>query len=88
MLIKDISQVGASLFVSNIGSEHFIGLAGSGAAIGFAVAAWELNVSLRITENNNAVLGESALAQLLEVWRLNEVFILCCIYFDYIFRAT
>lgn len=38
-------QVGASLFVSNIGSEHFIGLAGSGAAIGFAVGAWEVNVS-------------------------------------------
>lgn len=35
--------IGASLFVSNIGSEHFIGLAGSGAASGLAVAAWELN---------------------------------------------
>ncbi|KAM9172595.1 sodium/myo-inositol cotransporter isoform 1-T2 [Pangshura tecta] len=35
--------VGASLFVSNIGSEHFIGLAGSGAASGFAVGAWEFN---------------------------------------------
>ncbi|XP_076821876.1 sodium/myo-inositol cotransporter-like isoform X1 [Clavelina lepadiformis] len=35
--------VGASLFVSNIGSEHFIGLAGSGAAIGIAVGAWEVN---------------------------------------------
>ncbi|CAN0350995.1 unnamed protein product [Lampetra planeri] len=38
--------VGASLFVSNIGSEHFIGLAGSGAASGLAVAAWELNALL------------------------------------------
>jgi uncharacterized sodium:solute symporter family permease YidK len=38
-------QVGASLFVSNIGSEHFIGLAGSGAAGGIGVGAWELNVS-------------------------------------------
>ncbi|XP_007904148.1 sodium/myo-inositol cotransporter [Callorhinchus milii] len=38
--------VGASLFVSNIGSEHFIGLAGSGAASGFAVGAWELNALL------------------------------------------
>ncbi len=28
-------MIGASLFVSNIGSEHFIGLAGSGAASGF-----------------------------------------------------
>lgn len=37
------AAVGASLFVSNIGSEHFIGLAGSGAASGFGVAAWELN---------------------------------------------
>ncbi|XP_038657538.1 sodium/myo-inositol cotransporter-like isoform X1 [Scyliorhinus canicula] len=38
--------IGASLFVSNIGSEHFIGLAGSGAASGFAVGAWELNAVL------------------------------------------
>ncbi|TRY97259.1 hypothetical protein DNTS_013732 [Danionella cerebrum] len=38
--------VGASLFVSNIGSEHFIGLAGSGAASGFAVGAWEFNALL------------------------------------------
>nr|CAB3266300.1 sodium/myo-inositol cotransporter [Phallusia mammillata] len=35
--------VGASLFVSNIGSEHFVGLAGSGAAGGIGVGAWELN---------------------------------------------
>uniref|UniRef100_A0A672IU31 Sodium/myo-inositol cotransporter n=1 Tax=Salarias fasciatus TaxID=181472 RepID=A0A672IU31_SALFA len=40
------AAVGASLFVSNIGSEHFIGLAGSGAASGLAVAAWELNALL------------------------------------------
>ncbi|XP_034042798.1 sodium/myo-inositol cotransporter [Thalassophryne amazonica] len=38
--------IGASLFVSNIGSEHFIGLAGSGAASGLAVAAWEFNALL------------------------------------------
>ncbi|XP_069745093.1 sodium/myo-inositol cotransporter-like [Narcine bancroftii] len=38
--------IGASLFVSNIGSEHFIGLAGSGAASGFAVGAWEFNAVL------------------------------------------
>ncbi|XP_028836747.1 solute carrier family 5 member 3a [Denticeps clupeoides] len=38
--------IGASLFVSNIGSEHFIGLAGSGATSGFAVAAWEFNAIL------------------------------------------
>ncbi|XP_062906370.1 sodium/myo-inositol cotransporter-like [Mobula hypostoma] len=38
--------MGASLFVSNIGSEHFIGLAGSGAASGFAVGAWEFNAVL------------------------------------------
>ncbi|XP_069745085.1 sodium/myo-inositol cotransporter-like [Narcine bancroftii] len=38
--------IGASLFVSNIGSEHFIGLAGSGAASGFAVGAWEFNAML------------------------------------------
>uniref|UniRef100_A0A8C9RNI2 Sodium/myo-inositol cotransporter n=1 Tax=Scleropages formosus TaxID=113540 RepID=A0A8C9RNI2_SCLFO len=35
--------VGASLFVSNIGSEHFIGLAGSGAASGYAAGAYEFN---------------------------------------------
>ena len=40
-----ILQVGASLFVSNIGSEHYIGLAGAGAAGGIAVGAWEFNVS-------------------------------------------
>ncbi|KAJ8246689.1 hypothetical protein GJAV_G00254310 [Gymnothorax javanicus] len=38
--------IGASLFVSNIGSEHFIGQAGSGAASGFAVGAWEFNALL------------------------------------------
>ncbi|XP_067658854.1 sodium/myo-inositol cotransporter-like [Haliotis asinina] len=38
--------VGASLYVSNIGTEHFIGLAGSGAANGIAVGAWELNALL------------------------------------------
>ncbi|XP_041937376.1 solute carrier family 5 member 3a [Alosa sapidissima] len=38
--------IGASLFVSNIGSEHFIGLAGSGAASGFSVGAWEFNALL------------------------------------------
>lgn len=37
------AAVGASLFVSNIGSEHFIGLAGPGAASGLSGAAWELN---------------------------------------------
>ena len=36
--------MGASLFVSNIGSEHYIGLAGAGAAGGIAVGAWEFNV--------------------------------------------
>ncbi|KAM4710703.1 sodium/myo-inositol cotransporter-like [Anableps anableps] len=40
------ATVGASLFVSNIGSEHFIGLAGSGAASGLSVAGWELNALL------------------------------------------
>ncbi|XP_033481229.2 sodium/myo-inositol cotransporter-like [Epinephelus lanceolatus] len=40
------AAIGASLFVSNIGSEHFIGLAGSGAATGLSVAAWELNALL------------------------------------------
>lgn len=40
------AAIGASLFVSNIGSEHFIGLAGSGAASGFSVGAWEFNAIL------------------------------------------
>ncbi|XP_067117029.1 sodium/myo-inositol cotransporter-like [Osmerus mordax] len=39
-------MIGASLFVSNIGSEHFIGLAGSAAASGLGVSAWELNALL------------------------------------------
>lgn len=39
-----VFQVGASLFVSNIGTEHFIGLAGSGAGSGISVGAWEFNV--------------------------------------------
>ncbi|XP_033759264.1 sodium/myo-inositol cotransporter-like [Pecten maximus] len=38
--------LGASLFVSNIGTEHFIGLAGSGAANGISVGAWEFNAIL------------------------------------------
>lgn len=38
--------IGASLFVSNIGSEHFIGLAGSGAMSGYAPGAWEFNAVL------------------------------------------
>ncbi|XP_076451798.1 sodium/myo-inositol cotransporter-like [Babylonia areolata] len=38
--------IGASLFVSNIGTEHFIGLSGSGAASGISVGAWELNALL------------------------------------------
>ena len=37
------SQVGASLFASNIGSGHFIGLAGSGAASGIGIATFEMN---------------------------------------------
>jgi len=39
-------MIGASLFVSNIGSEHFVGLAGSGASGGVGVGAWELNALL------------------------------------------
>ncbi|KAJ8252976.1 hypothetical protein GJAV_G00207790 [Gymnothorax javanicus] len=38
--------IGASLFVSNIGSQHFIGMAGSGAAIGYAVGAFEFSAVL------------------------------------------
>ncbi|XP_070711536.1 sodium/myo-inositol cotransporter-like [Pempheris klunzingeri] len=40
------AAIGASLFVSNIGSEHFIGLAGTSAASGLCAAAWELNALL------------------------------------------
>ena len=45
MFLFSLFKVGASLFVSNIGSEHFIGLSGSGAAGGIGVGAWEFNVS-------------------------------------------
>ena len=38
------SQVGLSLYVSNIGSSSFIGLAGSAAASGYAVIAYEFQV--------------------------------------------
>lgn len=38
--------VGASLFVSNIGSEHLVGLAGTGADSGVAVAQFEILASL------------------------------------------
>ena len=47
------TQIGASLFASNVGSGHFIGLAGSGAASGFAVGAFELNVSILYKKNSN-----------------------------------
>lgn len=38
--------VGASLFVSNIGSEHLIGLSGTGASSGLAVGQFEILASL------------------------------------------
>lgn len=38
--------IGASLFVSNIGSEHLVGLAGTGAASGVAVAQFEILAGL------------------------------------------
>jgi SSS family solute:Na+ symporter len=38
--------VGASLFVSNIGSEHLVGLSGTGADSGIAVAQFEILASL------------------------------------------
>jgi len=38
--------VGASLFMTNIGSEHLVGLAGSGAAGGLAVGHFEWLASL------------------------------------------
>lgn len=41
------SQMGASMFASNIGSGHFVGLAGTGAATGIAVTAFESHVSDR-----------------------------------------
>ena len=43
-------KVGASLFASNVGSGHFIGLAGSAASDGFAIATYELNVSVLICQ--------------------------------------
>jgi len=39
-----VTQVGASLFASNIGSAHFIGLAGTGAASGTGVAIYSIGV--------------------------------------------
>lgn len=39
------TQVGTSLFASNIGSGHFVGLAGTAAASGIAVGGFEWNVS-------------------------------------------
>ncbi|XP_051840881.1 sodium/myo-inositol cotransporter isoform X2 [Antechinus flavipes] len=60
--------IGASLFVSNIGSEHFIGLAGSGAASGFAPeTATALKRTLQALLDKGAIvrnlenLGERAL---------------------------
>jgi len=44
-----VSQVGASLFSSNIGSEHFVGLAGTGAAAGIAMISYEWFVSISYT---------------------------------------
>jgi hypothetical protein len=44
LLLPLVTQVGASLFASNIGSGHFVGLAGTGAANGLAVAGFEWNV--------------------------------------------
>jgi SSS family solute:Na+ symporter len=40
--------VGASLFVSNIGSEHLVGLAGTGADSGVAVGQFEVIASLAL----------------------------------------
>lgn len=38
------SQIGASLFASNIGSGHFVGIAGTAAAAGIAIGGFEWNV--------------------------------------------
>lgn len=38
------TQIGASLFASNIGSGHFVGVAGTGAASGIAIGGFEWNV--------------------------------------------
>ena len=40
-----LSQIGASLMSSNVGSGLFIGLAGTGAVGGIAVGGFEWNVS-------------------------------------------
>lgn len=40
--------VGASLFVSNIGSEHLVGLAGTGAESGVAVGQFEVLASFAL----------------------------------------
>ena len=43
ILLSFPSQVGSSLFASNIGSLHFVGLAGSGASLGISNALFELS---------------------------------------------
>ncbi|KAI0208915.1 Sodium/glucose cotransporter 4 [Lamellibrachia satsuma] len=43
LLASHETQIGASLFASNIGSGHFIGLAGAGAANGIGMSVFELN---------------------------------------------
>ncbi|XP_014672409.1 PREDICTED: sodium/glucose cotransporter 4-like [Priapulus caudatus] len=40
--------VGASLYMSNIGSEHFIGLAGTGAASGIAIVMFEFSSAVLV----------------------------------------
>ena len=44
MFNKMPTQVGASLFASNIGTGHFVGLAGNAANSGIGTAAFEINV--------------------------------------------
>ena len=51
------TQIGPSLFASNIGSEHFVGLAGSGAATGIAVVSYEWQVLLASSRSIIVIVG-------------------------------
>jgi len=76
-------QVGASLFVSNIGSEHFIGLAGSGAAIGIAVGAWEMNVCA-----DGVFILSSVSESLTKIFKIHNVFLTKSLYWKLQFNQS
>jgi len=46
ILLFDLMQVGASLYVSNIGSSSFMGIGGAASVNGIAVVCYEFTVSM------------------------------------------